>query len=505
MSGGAGGTGGALPLRERIAVGRDDLADRVARGRGLAWRAGIRPKPRNRELVLLGFAAVALVVGWVSLASYQAGKITLGDPSVLVVYFGVLGSIHIAFVVSGRTVDQVLLPVTAMLGGLSLLLMSRLPQDLETQQIAGAQLQLAQLQLLWLSIGLILLGAIAVLVRQDGWLRYYRYTWAAAGIGLLLLVFVLGNEVNGARLSVTIGPFSGQPSELLKVVLVVFLSSYLADNRTLLAAQNTRVGPINLPPVPYLLPMLGMWGIALAIVIVQSDLGAALLFFTVFLLLLYVATRRLSYVVLGVGLFLAGAAVLYRLVPHVAIRVDMWLNPWTDPQGAGYQIIRALYAFARGGVLGTGLGAGLPQVGTVPAIPAIHTDFVFAAIGEELGMLGAIAVCCLYLVIAERGLRIAARAGDEFQALLATGLTLVVVVQAALIIGGNLKLVPLTGITLPFVSYGGSSLLANSIVVGLLLALSDRGLGRMVPPPVRWRARPPARATSAPDGPGDAR
>ncbi len=179
--------------------------------------------------------------------------------------------------------DQVLLPVVGMLGGLSLLLMERLPQDLVVQEVAGSQLDLAQLQLLWLCVAIGLLGAIAVLVRQDGWLRYYRYTWAAAGIGLLLLVFVLGDEVNGARLSITVGPFTGQPSELLKVILVVFLAAYLADNRTLLAAQSRRVGPFNLPPLPYLLPMLAMWGIALAVVIVQKDLGAALLFFTVFL------------------------------------------------------------------------------------------------------------------------------------------------------------------------------------------------------------------------------
>ena len=187
-------------------------------------------------------------------------------------------------------------------------------------------------------------------------------------------------------------------------------------------------------------------------------------------------------------MFVIGSVVLYELFGHVRTRVDIWIDPYADPLGAGYQVIRALYAFGRGGVLGTGLGAGLPQVGNVAAIPAIHTDFVFAALAEELGLVGAVAICALYLLIAARGFHIAARAGDEFQALLATGLTLVIVLQAALIIGGNLKLVPLTGITLPFVSYGGSSLLANAIVVGLLLALSDRGLGRVLPPPVRARA-----------------
>jgi len=472
----------------RVARARADLNDRLASARSTLWRAGIRPRPRPRELLLLGFAGLTLLVGWISLESFRAGRLATGDLGPLLTYLGLLLALHAVFVISGRRMDQILLPVTAMLGGLSLILMSRLPQDLVVQTIAGARLQLADLQLLWLVIGFVLLGALAILVRQDGWLRYYKYTWAAVGIVLLLLVFVLGQEVNGARLSVTIGPFTGQPSELLKVILVVFLAAYLADNRALLARQSTRIWRINVPPLPYLLPMLVMWGIALAVVIVQRDLGAALLLFSVFLTLLYVATRRFSYVALGTVLFLVGAFVLYHLFGHVRTRVDIWLDPYADPLGAGYQVIRALYAFGRGGILGTGLGAGLPQVGTVPAIPAIHTDFVFTGLAEELGMLGGIAICGLYLVIAERGLRIAARAGDEFQALLAAGLTLVIVLQAALIIGGNLKLVPLTGITLPFVSYGGSSMLSNAIVIGLLLALSDRGLGRVVPPPVRSRS-----------------
>jgi cell division protein FtsW len=318
-------------------------------------------------------------------------------------------------------------------------------------------------------------------VRSDGWLRRYKYTWAATGIALLLLVFIFGSVVGGARLTLHIGPFSGQPSELLKVILVVFLAGYLAENRALLTSGTTRMRGFTLPPLPYLLPMLALWGIALAIVIVQRDLGAALLYFLVFLALLYAATRRISYVVLGVILFLVGGAVLYVLFTHVQERINIWIDPFADPQGAGYQVIRALYAYGRGGILGTGLGAGLPSVGDVPSIPAIHTDFVFAALAEELGMLGALAVLGLYLVIAERGFRIAAAAADDFRALLATGLTLVIVVQAAIITGGNLRVLPLTGVTLPFVSYGGSSLLVNGAVIGLLLALSDRGVE--APPP----------------------
>jgi cell division protein FtsW (lipid II flippase) len=463
-----------------------DALDIRPRGLRLVfWRVGVRPRARTRELSLLLVLALTLLVGWIGLASTRAGSLTLGEPQPLAVFLASLFAVHVTFTLSGRRMDQLLLPVVGLLGGLSLLLMTRLPQSLVVHHVEQVELGLAQAQLAWLVIGAGVMGAMAVLMRSDGWLRFYKYSWAVAGIAGLSLVFLLGQEVNGARLSIRVGPFSAQPSELLKVILVVFLAAYLADNRSLLARHSTRVGPIALPPIPYLLPMLAMWGIAILMVVIQRDLGAAFLFFGLFLALVYVATRRASYVVLGLALFLAAAAVLYQTFPHVRTRVDIWLDPWADPLGSGYQVVRALYAFARGGVLGTGLGAGLPEVDGVPAIPAIHTDFVFAALGEELGLLGAVAVCGVYLIIAERGLRIAARAGDEFQALLAAGLTLVIVLQAALIIGGDLKLVPLTGITLPFVSYGGSSLLTNSLVVGLLLALSDRGRSRVVPPPTR--------------------
>jgi cell division protein FtsW (lipid II flippase) len=448
-------------------------------------RVGIRPHLRRRELALLVLVAVTLTVGWASLESFRTDSFGLGDATLLVTYLGLLGVIHIAFVLTGRRMDQVLFPTAALLAGISLLLMDRLPQDLVTQTIGGTTLGLAPLQLAWIVLAFALLAGVAIFVRSDGWLRRYKYTWAAVGIGLLMLVFVFGDVVGGARLTLRIGPVSGQPSELLKVILVVFLAGYLAENRAVLSASTTRFGPLKLPPLPYLLPMIAMWGIALAIVIVQSDLGAALLYFLVFLALLYVATRRASYVILGLALFIAGGAVLYELVPRVQERIDIWLDPFAYAQTTGYQIIRALYAYGRGGILGTGLGAGLPQVGTVPSIPAIHTDFIFAAIAEELGMVGALGVLGLYALIAERGFRIAASAADDFRALLATGLTLVIVVQAAIIAGGNLRVVPLTGITLPFVSYGGSSLLVNGAVIGLLLALSDRGVE---PPPPDTRA-----------------
>ncbi len=449
----------------------------------------IRPRPRWRELVLLAIVAVTVAVGSASLGATRAlasadgaaRGITLADPTQLAIYLGALLVAHLAQVLTGRRTDQILLPAVALLGGLSLLLMERLPQSL-AGQLGG----LSETQLVWLLLALAIVTTLAIVVRSDAWLRLYKYTWAAAGIGLLLLTFVFGREVNGARLTLGIGPFSLQPSELLKVILVVFLAGYLSEFRPLLVEQSWPVGPLRLPPVPYLAPMVAMWAIALGIVVISRDLGAALLFFAVFLLLLYIATARAIYVVVGLLAFVAGAALMYRLFGVVQTRVDVWLDPWSDPSGAGYQQVQALYAFARGGLLGTGLGAGLPTVGGRLPIPAIHTDFPLAALGEELGLVGIMAILGVYLVVIERGLRIAAAAADDFRALLAAGLSLVVGVQAFIIAAGNLKLIPLTGITLPFVSYGGSSLVANAIVVGLLLAISDRGVE---PPPPRTPGR----------------
>ena len=455
-----------------------------------APRFRITPRFRGRELTLLVIVAIALVAGSVSLGAtrlFEAAQLAetapptdilvLASPGLVLVYIAALFAVHGALVLAGRRTDQILLPTMGLLGGIGLLFMIRLPQDL-----AGRLGGLAQTQLLWLVIGLTIVAVMGVVVRNDVWLRRYKYTWAAAGVGLLLLTFVFGHDINGARLSLTIGPFSGQPSELLKVILVVFLAGYLSENRPLLVDESTNLGPIRLPPLPYLAPMVVMWAIALAIVIVQRDLGAALLFFAVFLLLLYVSTARFSFVVIGLVAFVLGAGLLYFVFDHVRVRVDIWVDPFADPTGAGFQVVQALHAFARGGLIGTGLGAGLPNIAGRPPIPALHTDFPFAGLGEELGLVGILAVLGLYLVLVERGLRIASAAQDEFRAILAAGLSLVIGVQAFIIAAGNLKLIPLTGITLPFVSYGGSSLLANSLIVGLLIALSERTREPLPPP-----------------------
>ena len=457
----------------------------------------IRPRPRWQELRLLGLVAIALVFGslslgaTVSLGTAAGGTFELYDTRGLLIYLAALFVAHLAQVLAGRRTDQILLPTVAMLGGISLLLMQRLPQDLVTQTFFGTTLRLGQVQLVWLVLALAVATTLGIVVRSDSWLRRYKYTWAAVGVGLLLLTFVFGTVINGQRLTLQLGPFAGQPTELLKVILVVFLAGYLSENRTLLVEQDTRLGPLRLPPLPYLAPMVAMWAIALVIVVIQRDLGAALLFFGVFLALLYVATGRLSLVIIGLVLFLLGSALMAMLVDRVRTRVDVWIDPFGDPLGAGYQVVQALHAFARGGLLGVGLGAGLPSIGGRPPIPEVHTDFPLAALGEELGIVGVIAILGLYLVVVERGLRIWAAAADDFRSLLAVGLALVIGIQAFIIAAGNLKVLPLTGVTLPFISYGGSSVLANAVVIGLLLALSDKGV-EPPPPPTevrRWRDR----------------
>ncbi len=293
----------------------------------------VRPSLRRRELGLLVVVAATLVLGRVSLSSTVAGHLALGDMRLLGLYLGAILAVHAAFVLTGRRMDQILLPTIAMLGGISLLVMERLPQRLVVQQFGGHAFGLAQLQLGWLLLSLLLLGGLAIVVRSDNWLRLYKYSWAATGIALLLAVFVFGRDVNGAQLDLCVGPICGQPSELVKVILVVFMAGYLADNREMLSSSSTRIGPLRLPPVPYLVPMGAMLGIALGVVSFQHDLGSALLYFLVFLFLLYIATARVSYVVLGLALFLAGSALLYEIYPVIRLRVGRVAEPLGGPAG----------------------------------------------------------------------------------------------------------------------------------------------------------------------------
>jgi peptidoglycan glycosyltransferase len=389
-----------------------------------------------------------------------------------------IATAHLVLAWSGHRGDELLLPAAAALGAFGVVMLNRLPQDLAGN--AALNLGMVGTQLVWFGVGLAAMVAVAIGLRDDGFLRHYKYSWGLFAAVLLVITFLFGTEVNDARLWIVIGPFGFQPSEAIKIMLVIFLAGYLSENRAVLAGASTRIGPLALPPLPYLIPMLIVFAAVMLVVVVSRDLGTALLFFGVFLTMLFVATGRRSYVLFGMLLFVAGSAVAYLLFPHVAERINTWIDPWADPSGSGYQAIQALYAFARGGLLGEGLGQGLPAINGILPVPAVHTDMIFAAIGEELGMLGGVALLGLVAVVMTRGFRIALLARDDFSTMLAAGLTAGLVLQSLIIIGGNLKVVPLTGITLPFVSYGGSSLLASFVIVGILLSISHRS-ARSVP------------------------
>ena len=352
--------------------------------------------------------------------------------------------------------DPFLLPIAATLAAVGQTMTSRLEPGLGPRQ--G----------IWVLIGL---GAMTLvgLLPSVAWLRRYRYTWATLAILLQILTLVLGRDPNGsgAALWFVIGPVSIQPTEIVKLLLVVFLAAYLEEYRELLTLAGRRVGRVHLPPLPYLAPILVMIGVALLLFWLQKDLGPALLFSTVLLTMLYVASGRASYVVLGLALLVLGGALASRVFEHVHTRVVTWFDPWSTRDTLGYQLVQALYAFASGGVFGTGLDMGSPRY-----IPAVHTDFVIAAIGEELGLVGTLAIVSLFVLFVQRGFLIALNARSGFSALLAAGLTSVVALQALIILAGTLELIPLTGITLPFVSYGGSSVVANFVIVGLLLRIA---------------------------------
>ena len=432
----------------------------------IAWRgAELRLLLPVVLLVPLGFAVTHIAL---------TGTFETGPLELAIGYVAMLVGAHLLLVAFGHRGDQLILPAVGAMGGIGIIMLNRLPQDLAGTSGFGIELGMAATQLLWFGVGLVAMVAVAVGLRDDGILRHYKYSWATIGILLLAATFLFGYEVNGARLWIDLGPVSVQPGEILKIVLVVFIAGYLAETRTLLTSARLRIGFLSIPPLPYFLPMLALFGVVMLIVVRLNDLGTALLFFGTFLTMLFVATGRRSYVLIGLVLFVAGFYVAYQLFGHVQARVEVWLDPFADPLGAGFQPVRALYALGRGGVFGEGLGQGLVTLGGSLTIPFVHTDFIFTAIAEELGLLGAFALLGFAAVLVFRGLRVAALARDDFSGLLAVGLTASLGLQTLIIIGGNTKLIPLTGITLPFVSYGGSSILASSIMVGLLLSISHR-------------------------------
>lgn len=415
------------------------------------------PRPRWTELALLPFPVLLLATGLAQIDLARSDAISTRTELMIVGFAIGLLAIHLCVAARQPSADQLVLPLASVLCALSLVMMARLVPDLVWRQAV------------WIGLGTAALAVTLLLLPSVGWLRQYRYTAAGLGLILVLSTFVFGVDPNGsgAKLWLGAGGVYFQPSEILKILLVIFFAAYLDDYRELLSLAGPRVGPLRLPPLPYLMPLGIMVALALLMVVLQHDLGAALLLFGLFLSMLYVASGRPMYVVLGLSLFGGGALLLYRLLSIVQLRVQLWLDPWKTASSTGYQIIQGLTALAAGGVIGSGLTFGYPLY-----VPAVHTDFMIAAIGEELGLAGTLAVVALYALLVHRGLRIAVVTRDTFGSLLAAGLTSVLAIQAFVILAGSIKLMPLTGVTLPLLSYGGSSVLANFVLLALLLAVS---------------------------------
>ncbi|MDR0347632.1 MAG: FtsW/RodA/SpoVE family cell cycle protein, partial [Coriobacteriales bacterium] len=381
----------------------------------------------------------------------------------LAVPFGLFGAFivsHLAIRKLAPNADPALLPIVFVLSGIGIAFVMRLAPKLASRQV------------MWLFLAIAAMLVTLLLVRSIRKLCSYKYLLMLLGITMLLLPAVVGAEIYGSKIWLSIGGFSFQPGEVAKVLIVLFLAGYLADNREMLSVGGRRVGNFTIPDLRTLLPLLIMWLLSLAIVVFERDLGSALLFFGLFLVMLYIATGRKFYVFAGMGLAVVGGVAAFLAFSHVQQRINIWLDPYAYRYEAGGQLIQGLYSLADGGLFGTGIGRGMPEY-----IPVVESDFIFAAIGEEMGLLGASGVLLLFVLFAVRGFTVAARANSDVAAFAATGLTTAIILQAFVIVGGVTRFIPLTGVTLPFMSQGGSSLLASFIIVGLLLRTSDSGTG----------------------------
>jgi len=433
---------------------------------------------RNRELLALLPVALLVTAGFT--AVFIVGHSHIGNVSLIYggYFLAICLGVHIFLRIRVPYADPYLFPLCAVLAAIGLVVLFRINDTLALKQasifVAGA----------------VLLALTVLFVRDYRALERYRYLIATVGILLLLAPRLpgIGTQVNGAYLGIKAGPLSFQPAEVAKICIVIFLASYLHEHREMFTVGARRIVGVTVPALRHVGPLLVVWGAAMLMLVLIRDLGSSLMFFGAFLAVLYVATNRLSYVVVGGLLFLAGSALLVSHVPHVHDRVEIWLHPFAkhSPFGAG-QIQQSLFAQADGGLFGQGLGESLlkltgpfaphctqpfPDCGSI--LPAPHTDEIYAVIVSELGLFGGVALVAVYALIGARGFKIAVMARDGFSKLLAAGLTAVFVLQAFVIIGGVIKLIPLTGVTLPFVSYGGSSVIANMILVALLLLISDR-------------------------------
>ncbi len=434
---------------------------------------------RSTELTLVVIAALITGAAYTITALGTNAEIPPGIIFFVAILLGLLLCAHIVVRLVARGADGTLLPLAALLHGVGFVMITRLDDEL------------AGLQATWSLIAVGAFVATLLVVQRATDLARYRWLFFFGGAFLLMLPLVpgIGSNINGARIWVSLGPINFQPGEFAKIALAIFFAAYLADRRELIAASTWRIGPLHLPEPRYIAPIIMAWGFSVVVMVFQKDLGSSLLFFTLFVVMMWVATERLSYLLIGTVLFAGAAYFSWTQFSHVQVRVDNWLDPWADPLDKGYQIIQSLYGLADGGLTGTGLGRGNPG-----QVPEAQNDFIFSAIGEEWGLIGASAVLMAFILLVGAGLRIALRTDRTFEKLLAVGLTTIVGIQGFIIIAGVIKVVPLTGITLPFVSYGGSSLVANYVLLALLIRLSDssaRRLGELPDDPTpseRWQA-----------------
>jgi cell division protein FtsW (lipid II flippase) len=416
------------------------------------------------------------MVGFASAYAARSAQIDSSSLGYGALFLGIFLAVHIVLRIAAPHADPYLVPLTGLLAAMGIMMIYRIDPDL------------AALQSTWLLVGVGLFIAIVVLLSNYRKLDDYIYLLGIIGVLILVGTIVGGQEINGARLWLKVGGFQIQPSEFAKVLITIFLAGYLHSKRELLSTATRHFFGVPMPALKHLGPLVTMWGMSFALLLLMNDLGTSLLFFGIFLAMTYAATDRLAYPVIGGILFAGGAVLAYMVKATVHTRVDFWINPWLDADDKGYQLVQSLFAIGDGGLFGTGLGKGyLLFKSGEPIIPALPTDFIFSAIAEELGLVGATGLILLYLLFVYRGFKIAISTDDGFSKLLAVGIASGFALQTFIILGGVMKLIPLTGITLPFVSYGGSSIVANFAALALLLLISNRtnserleaGLGRL--------------------------
>lgn len=417
---------------------------------------------RNTELMLLCIAAPLVILLFAMVALNEGNRVTLDNLTVPLSMFATFVVAHLAIRKLAPGADPAILPLSFALSGIGIAFITRLAPDLAMKQVG------------WLFLGVVFMVLVLAFVKNLDKLGSYKYTIMIAGILLLMspMLPVIGNEIYGSRIWLSIGGFSIQPGELAKICIVIFLAAYLAQNREMLSVFNHKLGPFRVPDMRALVPVIIMWAVALLVIVFEKDLGSALVLFFVFVTMLYVATGKHAYIVISLLMVSVGFVFVYFLFSHVQVRVDTWLNPFADPTNTGYQLVQSIFSIADGGLFGVGIGNGMAE-----QIPIVESDFIFSAIAEEAGLLGAAGVLLLYLCFAIRGILISVRAKSDVSPFMAVGFTAVIVLQAFIIVGGVTRLIPLTGLTLPFVSQGGSSLLASFIILGFLLRASDQGTG----------------------------